>query len=37
MTTYTLWINAVNGWGMPKQAAVEKIFPNIVPTLPLET
>lgn len=36
---YTLWVNRsqpVNAYGMPKQAAVEKIFPNIKPTVKLE-
>ena len=36
---YTLWVNrsqAVNAYGMPKKAEVEKIFPNIKPTLKLE-
>jgi DOPA 4,5-dioxygenase len=37
---YTLWINrsqAVNAYDMPNHAAVEKIFPNVTPTLTLET
>jgi DOPA 4,5-dioxygenase len=36
----TLWVNrsqAVNAYGMPKKAEVEKIFPNIKPTVKLET
>lgn len=36
---YTLWVNRsqpVNAYNMPKQAAVEKIFPNIKPTVKLE-
>ncbi|MBS1812329.1 MAG: DOPA 4,5-dioxygenase family protein [Acidobacteria bacterium] len=36
---YTLWVNRsqpVNAYGMPKQAAVEKIFPNTKPTVKLE-
>ena len=36
---YTLWVNrsqAVNAYSMPKQATVEKIFPNIKPTVKLE-
>ncbi len=36
---YTLWVNrsqAVNAYGMPKSATVEKIFPNIKPTVKLE-
>jgi aromatic ring-cleaving dioxygenase len=36
---YTLWVNRsqpVNAYGMPKQAAVEKIFPNLKPTVKLE-
>ncbi len=36
---YTLWVNRsqpVNAYGMPKSAAVEKIFPNIKPTIKLE-
>ena len=36
---YTLWVNRsqpVNAYSMPKQAAVEKIFPNIKPTVKLE-
>jgi aromatic ring-cleaving dioxygenase len=37
---HTLWVNRsqpVNGYGMKSQATVEKIFPNIKPTLKLET
>ncbi len=37
---YTLWVNrsqAVNAYSMPKQATVEKIFPNLKPTVKLET
>ncbi len=36
---YTLWVNRsqpVNAYGMPKSATVEKIFPNIKPTVKLE-
>jgi len=36
---YTLWVNRsqpVNAFGMPKQAAVEKIFPNTKPIIKLE-
>ena len=36
---YTLWVNRsqpVNAYSMPKQASVEKIFPNIKPTVKLE-
>ena len=36
---YTLWVNRsqpVNAYGMPKLAAVEKIFPNLKPTVKLE-
>jgi len=36
---YTLWVNRsqpVNAYGMPKRAAVEKIFPNTRPTVKLE-
>ncbi|HEX4948727.1 MAG TPA: DOPA 4,5-dioxygenase family protein, partial [Blastocatellia bacterium] len=36
---YTLWVNRsqpVNAYSMPKQALVEKIFPNIKPTVKLE-
>jgi DOPA 4,5-dioxygenase len=36
---YTLWVNRsqpVNAYGMPKQANVEKIFPNTKPTVKLE-
>ena len=36
---YTLWVNrsqAVNAYSMPKSATVEKIFPNIKPTVKLE-
>ena len=36
---YTLWVNRsqpVNAYAMPKQAAVEKIFPNLKPTVKLE-
>ena len=37
---YTLWVNRsqpVNAYNMPKQASVEKIFPNTKPTVKLET
>ena len=37
---YTLWVNRsqpVNAYGMASQAAVEKIFRNTKPTVPLET
>lgn len=37
---YTLWVNRsqpVNGYGMKSQALVEKIFPNVKPTINLET
>lgn len=37
---YTLWVNRsqpVNAYNMPKQAGVEKIFPNTRPTVKLET
>lgn len=36
---YTLWVNRsqpVNAYGMPKNATVEKIFPNTKPTVKLE-
>jgi aromatic ring-cleaving dioxygenase len=37
---YTLWVNRsqpVNAYSMPKQATVEKIFPNTKPQIKLET